>query len=227
MRQGQQGQGGNYLGGSRCQDCGNQAKKDCVHKRCRTCCKTKGFECQTHVKSTWVPAYRRRPRSQFLQPSSSSASPFGLQLQQQNPKRLREHHHDNNPVSTGLEVGNFPAQVNSPATFRCFRVSSNDDEEEDQFAYQTSVNIGGHVFKGILYDQGLQTPPSTTTHFTKHLDFSNPNPNHALNASTSSSVPPAAPVSDSHSHIPNPSSNYPFPLNAFMSGTQLFLHPKS
>ncbi|KAL0454142.1 UNVERIFIED_CONTAM: protein SHI RELATED SEQUENCE 7 [Sesamum latifolium] len=24
----------------------------------------------------------------------------------------------------------------------------------DQYAYQTSVSIGGHVFTGILYDQG-------------------------------------------------------------------------
>lgn len=45
-----------------CQDCGNQAKKDCEHMRCRTCCKSRGFPCQTHVKSTWVPAARRRER---------------------------------------------------------------------------------------------------------------------------------------------------------------------
>jgi LRP1 type putative zinc finger protein len=53
----------------------------------------------------------------------------------------------------GLEIENFPAEVNSTATFRCFRVSSI-DEAVDQVAYQTRVNIGGHVFKGILYDQG-------------------------------------------------------------------------
>ena len=45
-----------------CQDCGNQAKKDCTHRRCRTCCKSRGFDCATHVKSTWVPAARRRER---------------------------------------------------------------------------------------------------------------------------------------------------------------------
>ncbi|KAJ0629728.1 putative transcription factor STY-LRP1 family [Helianthus annuus] len=32
--------------------------------------------------------------------------------------------------------------------------SSSIDETEDQFAYQAAVNIGGHLFKGILYDQG-------------------------------------------------------------------------
>ncbi|MCI32328.1 protein SHORT INTERNODES-like, partial [Trifolium medium] len=36
-------------GGISCQDCGNQAKKDCPHVRCRTCCKSRGFDCQTHV----------------------------------------------------------------------------------------------------------------------------------------------------------------------------------
>ncbi|KAG4977450.1 hypothetical protein JHK86_036924 [Glycine max] len=47
-------------GGISCQNCGNQAKKDCPHMWCRTCCKSRGFDCQTHVKSTWVPASRLR-----------------------------------------------------------------------------------------------------------------------------------------------------------------------
>lgn len=47
---------------NRCQDCGNQAKKDCTYMRCRTCCKSRGFQCETHVKSTWVPVSIRRPR---------------------------------------------------------------------------------------------------------------------------------------------------------------------
>ncbi|XVF30333.1 hypothetical protein REPUB_Repub16aG0048100 [Reevesia pubescens] len=134
-------QGG--FGGSRCQDCGNQAKKNCGYMRCRTCCRSKGFECQTHIKSTWLPAYRRRQRHPQL--SSVPQQHHGLPLH--NPKRLRE-----NPF-LGLEVGNFPAEVTSPATFRCVRVSSIEDAA-DQYAYRTAVNIGGHVFKGILYDQG-------------------------------------------------------------------------
>lgn len=63
MRSGGGGVGG---GGMNCQDCGNQAKKDCQHLRCRTCCKSRGFQCQTHVKSTWVPAAKRRERQQQL-----------------------------------------------------------------------------------------------------------------------------------------------------------------
>jgi len=50
--------------GMNCQDCGNKAKKDCAHLRCRTCCKSRGFDCPTHVKSTWVPASKRRERHQ-------------------------------------------------------------------------------------------------------------------------------------------------------------------
>lgn len=56
-------------------------------------------------------------------------------------------------VKLGLEVGNFPSEVTTQANFRCVRVSSI-DETDDQFAYQAAVNIGGHLFKGILYDQG-------------------------------------------------------------------------
>lgn len=75
--------------GMNCQDCGNQAKKDCAYLRCRTCCKSRGFQCQTHVKSTWVPAAKRRERQQQI---------AALQQQQQqdqfrageNSKRQRE-----------------------------------------------------------------------------------------------------------------------------------------
>ncbi|KAE8730386.1 Protein SHORT INTERNODES [Hibiscus syriacus] len=135
-------QGG--LGGTRCQDCGNIAKKDCGYMRCRTCCRSKGFECRTHVKSTWVPAYRRQNRhhqqQQQQQQQQFSSLPIPLL---NNPKRLRK----NNP-SSGLEVGYFPVEVTSPATFRCVRVSSIEDAA-DQYAYRTAVTIGGHVFKGF------------------------------------------------------------------------------
>ncbi|KAF3488702.1 hypothetical protein F2Q69_00052687 [Brassica cretica] len=43
-----------------CQDCGNQAKKDFPHR------KSQGFDYQTHVKSTWVPAAKRRERQAQL-----------------------------------------------------------------------------------------------------------------------------------------------------------------
>lgn len=156
--------GGSGGGGVSCQDCGNQAKKDCPHMRCRTCCKSRGFQCQTHVKSTWVPAAKRRERQQY----SGTHEDQNRRRVHQTTKRTRSavQDHDNpnmiNPITTaavaynsssGLEVGNFPSEVTTPANFRCVRVSSI-DETDDQFAYQAAVNIGGHMFKGILYDQG-------------------------------------------------------------------------
>ncbi|KAI7737315.1 hypothetical protein M8C21_031413 [Ambrosia artemisiifolia] len=160
-------------GGVSCQDCGNQAKKDCPHMRCRTCCKSRGFQCQTHVKSTWVPAAKRRERQQYLSATQQDHNRRSRLVS--NTKRARSSAQDHDLVnsftaatatatatttvaynSSGFEVGNFPSEVTTPANFRCVRVSSI-DETDDQFAYQAAVNIGGHLFKGILYDQGPES----------------------------------------------------------------------
>ncbi|KAL9229533.1 hypothetical protein vseg_004990 [Gypsophila vaccaria] len=171
-----------------CQDCGNQAKKDCPHMRCRTCCKSRGFDCATHVKSTWVPASVRRLRSSstsqqqqqqqqqvgFGDESQAHFGHFKRPRDSYKPTTSSSNTNVNLPVvvaaatssspsslpvtSTGMELGNFPAEVSTPAVFRCVRVSSIDDTE-DEVAYQTAVNIGGHVFKGILYDQGPDHQP--------------------------------------------------------------------
>ncbi|KAM0066754.1 putative transcription factor STY-LRP1 family [Helianthus debilis subsp. tardiflorus] len=119
MRQGGYGMVGEYggvgsgsgSGGTNCQDCGNQAKKDCQYMRCRTCCKSRGFQCQTHVKSTWVPAAKRRERQLQLASVSQQHHNLGdhqLSLMMrdsgggggvggggsdQNLKRLREDQH--------------------------------------------------------------------------------------------------------------------------------------
>ncbi|KAH0746552.1 hypothetical protein KY285_008209 [Solanum tuberosum] len=53
--------------------------------------------------------------------------------------------------------GSLPGQVRAPAVFKCVRVTSV-DEGEDEYAYQAVVKIGGHLFKGFLYDQGLDEP---------------------------------------------------------------------
>ncbi|KAF3572010.1 hypothetical protein F2Q69_00062940 [Brassica cretica] len=141
--------------GRRCEDCGNQAKKECVYMRCRTCCKTKSFHCQTHIKSTWVPAYRRSQKQQL----QTQTQPHQKGLATINPKRLREQHPSSSPSSLGVRIHTstryFPAELSSLADFRCVKVSSIDDGKE-QYAYQTTVNIGGHVFRGILHDQGLE-----------------------------------------------------------------------
>ncbi|XP_059296885.1 protein SHI RELATED SEQUENCE 3-like [Lycium ferocissimum] len=181
----------------RCQDCGNQAKKDCPYLRCRTCCKSRGYQCQTHVKSTWIPLSARRPRHHQI---SST-----IQQQQPNPKRYRE---NQNPPAllAGGEEEELPAEVSLPAVFRCVRVSSVDNVG-DQYAYQTSVNIAGHAFKGILYDQGLDQ-----SHY-----------NNMANESSSSGL--------HHQQVTTnlipPSNSYPSPFSNFMPGTQFFQYPKS
>ncbi|XP_010557723.1 PREDICTED: protein SHI RELATED SEQUENCE 1-like [Tarenaya hassleriana] len=207
-------------GGVSCQDCGNQAKKDCAHMRCRTCCKSRGFECQTHVKSTWVPAAKRRERQQQL---------AAIQQQRQSvPKRQRETLPANSsslvctrlPANTsGSEVGQFPPEVSSSAVFRCVRVSSVDIDGEDQFAYQTAVSIGGHVFKGILYDHG---PDSGTATATESSSGGGAQPLNLITAASSSSLN----LGNNGGYI-DPSALYPTPINTFMAGTQFFPNPRS
>lgn len=116
-------------------------------------------------------------------------------------------------VWLGLEMGNLPAEVSAEAVFRCVRVSAVDDAEE-QFAYQTAVNISGHVFKGILYDQG------------------------ALAAETSSGGGSVSAGAAAHQHLNTAggggggssfvdASLFPPPINSFIAGTQFFPHPRS
>ncbi|XP_073012691.1 protein SHORT INTERNODES 1-like [Typha latifolia] len=141
---------GGGAGGISCQDCGNQAKKDCAHLRCRTCCKSRGFHCPTHVKSTWVPAARRRERQQLA--SLSGGGGGG-----ESSKRPREVRSLTTPITSSS--GRFPSEVNSEAVFRCVRLGPV-DEGESEYAYQASVSIAGHVFKGILHDHGPESSPA-------------------------------------------------------------------
>ena len=102
------GAGAGGAGGISCQDCGNQAKKDCVHMRCRTCCKSRGFDCQTHVKSTWVPASKRRERQQQLAVLQQQQQ---LQLRGDTPKRHRE-----NPNTSSLACTRLPTGASGTTT---------------------------------------------------------------------------------------------------------------
>lgn len=45
--------------------------------------------------------------------------------------------------------------MRAPAVFKCVRVTALDDGD-DEYAYQAVVRIGGHIFKGFLYDQGFE-----------------------------------------------------------------------
>lgn len=154
-------------GTSTCQDCGNQAKKDCPHRRCRTCCKSRGFDCSTHIKSTWVPAARRRERqlasdNAIAGSSTSTSAPKKARFISSQTTTTSHTSTSNTPprsfdTSSSQQEASFrenlPSHVRAPAIFKCVRVTSVDDGE-DEYAYQAIVNIGGHVFKGFLYDQG-------------------------------------------------------------------------
>ncbi|KAF2322518.1 hypothetical protein GH714_017413 [Hevea brasiliensis] len=156
-----------------CRDCGNRAKKECEYRRCRTCCKGRGYDCAPHIKSTWVPAARRRERHGTdggggAGGSSGSSSAAG------GNKRPRENvtttsnsfSISNNNAAAAFSIDNasnyqdasfkqsLPSQIRAPAVFRCVRVTTINGGEAE-VAYQAMVNISGHVFKGFLYDQGI------------------------------------------------------------------------
>ena len=57
------------------------------------------------------------------------------------------------PAADALFRDSLPRQVRAPAVFKCVRVTSIEDGE-DEYAYQAMVTINGHLFKGFLYDQG-------------------------------------------------------------------------
>lgn len=96
--------------------------------------------------------------------------------------------------------------MSAPALFRCVRVS-HVDEADDVYAYQAAVSIGGHVFKGLLYDHGpAETDP----------------PDYPAAASLSGAVDQTIntlPITASGDRLLDP---YPTPLSAFMAGTQCF-----
>uniref|UniRef100_A0A7N0TNL7 Uncharacterized protein n=1 Tax=Kalanchoe fedtschenkoi TaxID=63787 RepID=A0A7N0TNL7_KALFE len=171
------GSGDGRRGSISCQDCGNQAKKECVHMRCRTCCMSRGFDCQTHVKSTWVPAAKRRERQQQMkrlrQDPKAAASASNSSLACTSLTRLAPSPSTLGEGGRWATVGDeLPREVRSCAVFKCVRVSPIEQQGEEgleqQLAYQTSVNIGGHLFRGILYDQGPQNH-----HYHHHSDCIN------------------------------------------------------
>lgn len=161
-----------------CRDCGNRAKKDCPHRRCRTCCKSRGYDCSTHVRSTWVPAARRRERKMLVvggggdggrDGDGSSGSSSGVKrsrIMWSPPNATTVSHASTSNATTSRSVGissghqdasfkkSLPGQVRTQAVFRCHKVTAI-GKGEAEFVYQAAVSISGHVFKGFLYDQGV------------------------------------------------------------------------
>ncbi|KAE8707741.1 hypothetical protein F3Y22_tig00110377pilonHSYRG00343 [Hibiscus syriacus] len=129
-------------------------------------------------------------------------------------------------------------EVNSETVFRYVRVSSIEDAD-DQYAYQTAVNIGGHVCKGILYNQGpesgydMVTPSAAAT--AAGESFSGARVVQPLNLITATHTNTTNVVASAGSGaspsvttpLLDPSSLYATPLNSFMAATQFFSNPRS
>ncbi|KAL0874529.1 hypothetical protein Bca101_024234 [Brassica carinata] len=161
--------GSGSAGTATCQDCGNQAKKECKQRRCRTCCKSRGFDCSTHVKSTWVSAARRREKQVMPTAGSSPSTSSGTKKPRIAGSQQQATSHtstSNTPpqsfdTSSSRQDGGlreaWPGQVRAAAVFKCVKVTAMEDGDgDDEYAYQAVVKIGGHIFKGFLYDQGLE-----------------------------------------------------------------------
>lgn len=165
---------GSGSGAATCHDCGNQAKKGCAHNRCRTCCNSRGFECDTHVRSTWVPAARRRERLQLACGAGASPPPPAAATATKKPRLAcpTATATTNSRTSTSNATtprsfdtssshqdasfkDSLPRQVRGPAVFRCVRVTSVDGGN-GEVAYQAAVTINGHLFRGLLYDHGAE-----------------------------------------------------------------------
>ncbi|CAL0303582.1 unnamed protein product [Lupinus luteus] len=175
--------GDNIYGGGEfrvCQDCGNRAKKDCSFRRCRTCCKGRGYDCSTHVKSTWVPASRRRDRDMVVvgggdgggggASSSGVKRPRALGSSSQNAATNSHSSTSNATTTKSFDTSSYhqdpgfkqslPGHVCAPAVFRCHRMAAIGNGE-DELAYLATVQIRGHVFRGFLYDHGVDEKNET------------------------------------------------------------------
>lgn len=92
------------------------------------------------------------------------------------------------------------------------------DEAEEQLAYQTAVSISGHVFKGILYDQG---PPELSS--AEHqMHYAGESSTSAAGGFEAGIVIGSRTVAAGGDLVRDNSSTYPNPVGAFMAGTLLF-----
>lgn len=66
--------------------------------------------------------------------------------------------------------GRFPPELSGEAMFTRLSVTTTSEENVrvDQYAYETTINIGGRVFRGILYDQGASAQMANSDYMNVH-----------------------------------------------------------
>eukprot|EP00898_Chlorokybus_atmophyticus_P001534 jgi/Chlat1/2381/Chrsp17S02648 len=153
-------------GTSTCQECGNQAKKDCSYHRCRTCCNSRGYTCESHIKSTWVPAAKRRERqaaAAMLSESSGGEPPAKVARTKGGGGGRRTPASQEKPVveliartSDVAGIALPPAsQISMEALQKLLEIKVNGEGPYD-FGYHAVVKVQGETFKGILYNMRLE-----------------------------------------------------------------------
>ncbi|XP_062093175.1 protein SHI RELATED SEQUENCE 6-like [Humulus lupulus] len=174
-----------------CSDCGNRAKKECKFRRCRTCCRARAFPCSTHVRSTWVPVASRRKRPAVeisgVGDGSSGSSFSASKKPRFNDSQTTAASYSSTSISNNalntfthqdaILKQSLPSKVHAPAIFRRHRVTAiSDGDGEVEVAYQVAVRICGHVFKGFLYDQGVDEKNGDYSSSSPIVVLSTPNP---------------------------------------------------
>lgn len=112
------------------------------------------------------------------------------------------------------------------ALFSCVQVRSMDDTL-NEIGYQTSVNIGGRVFSGLLYDQG---PEQSFNARGDNIDPLDQQQNLNLRSvsihtrdGASATLPPLSATATQEPLFPPP---HPFPLTSFRPYMTYMSHPK-
>uniref|UniRef100_M4DE97 Uncharacterized protein n=1 Tax=Brassica campestris TaxID=3711 RepID=M4DE97_BRACM len=125
-----------------CRDCGNRAKKECSFERCRTCCKSRGYKCATHVKSTWIPSSSSSSHHHHHHsPSSDRNRNKKLKIDSSNnPSVLIVPTTTSRRQERSFREG-LPGKIEAPAVFKRTRVTAISNEEQSEIGYQATVTI--------------------------------------------------------------------------------------
>lgn len=92
------------------------------------------------------------------------------------------------------------------------------DDAVDAYAYQTTVEIGGHVFKGMLYDQGPESRYAAGESSSQLT----------LQPVNAAALAPVTTIISATAEVPLHPPICPFPFTAnFMPGTQFLQRPTS